>query len=256
MVIFLCQSTLEGILCGIYDAWMSRLGHENVRLSLKASCNPELFCEYREVEESREKTEKVAEAVRTKISALAFQWLFRASLSFDGDRADKMYRFLIDGFRCGSQVTKALQLPSVHEIFKLVRHVGNEAHLLTGFVRFSEMPGGTLFSKVGPKNDVLVLITPHFADRMRTERFILYDTVRKKAAAYAPKEGWTLFQVDRREWQDLMEAETDGQEYEELWRTFHQSVSIRERENYVRQRSNLPLRYRSYMTEFLQNYKD
>lgn len=256
MTVYVCQPTLEGILCGIYDAWMSRLGHENVRLQLKDVGNLTLFCEYRKPEESEEKIRKVADAVKLKISGLAFHWLCSASLSFDEDRADKMYRFLIDGFRLGSQVTKALQLPSVHEIFKLVRHVGNEAHLLTGFVRFSEMSGGILFSKIGPKNDVLAVIVPHFADRLRTERFILYDVIRKKAAAYSPGEGWTLFQVEGKDLQAQLEAETDGKEYEDLWRIFHQAVSIRERENYVCQRTNLPLRYRPYMTEFLQNYKD
>lgn len=254
MIIYLCEPTLEGILCGIYDAWMSRLGHENVRLQLKDRGNLELFCEYREPEESGEKLQKVADAVKARISDLAFRWLCHASLSFDEDRADKMYRFLIDGFRIGSRVTGALQLPSVHEIFKLVRYVGNEAHLLTGFVRFSELSGGILFSKIGPKNDVLTLIAPHFADRLRTERFILCDVLRKKSAVYAPDKGWAIFRMEAAISGE--QPETDGEEYEDLWRIFHQAVSVKERENYVCQRTNLPKRYRSYMTEFLRNYKD
>ena len=47
-----------------------------------------------------------------------------------------------------------------------------------------------------------------------------------------------------------MAGKTDAGEYEALWKAFFHSISIRERENYVCQRSHLPLRYRPYMTEF------
>ncbi len=32
MTVFVCGEEPEDVFCGIYDAWMSRLGHENVRL--------------------------------------------------------------------------------------------------------------------------------------------------------------------------------------------------------------------------------
>lgn len=255
MTIFWCGDTFEGILCGVYDAWMSRLGHENVKVQMEEFSSMELFADYRRVEESEEKAQKVLSAVKTKISADAFRWIYRASLSCDEDKADKIYRFLIEGFRYGRGVTEYLKLPAVHEVFKLNRSVGNEAHLLTEFLRFSETREGILVSRIGPKNDVIPLITPHFADRLRMERFIIYDEKRKEASLHEPGNGWMLFSVESKEWQEQLEAETDGQEYEKLWRIFHQSVGIKERENYVCQRTHLPLRFRPYMTEFLQNYK-
>lgn len=256
MVIYWCRETFESILTGVYNAWMSRLGHENVKLKLESSGSLELFAEYRDAEESREKAEKVIRAVRSKISGLALEWIYNVSLSYDEERADKIYRFLIYGFHYGRKVTECLQIPAVHAVFHLNRHIAHETHLLTGFVRFSEMDGGILFSRIGPKNDVLPLLTPHFADRLRTERFIIYDEHRKKASAYDPKNGWMLFTVDSRQWQERLEAETDGTEYEELWKIFYQSIGIKERENYVCQRTHLAMRYRPYMTEFLQNYKE
>lgn len=256
MVIFWCGDTFESILCGVYNAWTSRLGHENVKLKLESTGILELFAEYRDSEESREKADKVIKAVRAKISGEALQWIYHVSLSYDEDRADKIYRFLIYGFHIGRKVTECLQIPAVNEVFKLNHHIAHETHLLTGFVRFSEMEGRILFSKIGPKNDVLPLLTPHFADRLRSERFILYDVNRKRASAYDPQNGWMLFAVDSKEWQERLEAEHGGKEYEELWRIFHKNIGIKERENYVCQRNHLALRYRPYMTEFLQNYKD
>ena len=53
--VFLCEDTLTGILTGVYDAWDSRLGHENVRLQSGGYENMELFCEYAEVPPDLEK---------------------------------------------------------------------------------------------------------------------------------------------------------------------------------------------------------
>ena len=57
--IFQCEDTLTGILSGVYEAWDSHLGHENVRLDVYNNETLELFCEYEQVEPDPEKAEKV-----------------------------------------------------------------------------------------------------------------------------------------------------------------------------------------------------
>ena len=37
MTVYTCKDSFEGILTGVYDAWMSRKGHDNVRLELKGT---------------------------------------------------------------------------------------------------------------------------------------------------------------------------------------------------------------------------
>ena len=68
MVIFICKDDFDSILCGVYDAWMSRLGHDNVRLQLQGAYNMELFAKYRDVQVTEEKVDKVIQAVVQKIS--------------------------------------------------------------------------------------------------------------------------------------------------------------------------------------------
>lgn len=252
MVIFLCGDDINSILCGVYDAWMSRLGHANVKLQLRGMGNLEMFAEYRETEETEEKLKKVTAAIRGKISGEAYKWVYKASLSYEAEKADFIYRFLIYGFHYGDKVMEHLNIPAVYEIFRLNRAVSGETHLLTEFVRFSEMRGKILFSKIGPKNDVLPLLAPHFADRFCEEQFIIYDEHRKKAIVYAPDRGWLLLSADSEDWEEKLSEETDGKVYETLWKTFCTSVAIKERTNYVCQRGHLPLRFRPYMTEFQQ----
>lgn len=250
MVIFLCRDDFNSILCGVYDAWMSRLGHDNVKLKLHNTDNLELFAEYQDVEETEEKLNKVITAIRQKISGEAYKWVYKAALSHEEGKADLIYRFLIYGFHYGASVIENLNIPAVYEMFRINRAISNEAHLQLEFVRFSEMEGKILFSKIDPKNDVLSLIAPHFADRLCEERWILYDDNRKKAAVYDPEGGWIILSVEDEEWQKKLSKETDESTYQSLWKAFYNSVAIKERTNYICQRNHLPLRFRPYMTEF------
>lgn len=250
MVIFLCRDSLEGVLCGVYDAWMSRLGHKNVKLEIDGEYNMELFAEYRKAEVTEEKTMKVIRAVRSRISEYAYSWVYRASLSFEPGKADFIYRFLIYGFHLGGNVTECLQIPAVHEIFRLNRAVAGEAHLLTEFLRFSELQNHVLFSEIGPKNQVTPLLMPHFADRLRMEQFIIYDKSHQQAGIHTSGTEWYLISGEEAAGLEQLAGKTDSSEYAVLWRAFYNSIGIKERENYVCQRTHLPLRFRPFMTEF------
>ncbi len=250
MTIFQCSDTLDGILCGVYDAWMSRLGHGNAALELEGTGNLKMFTQYRKVEESREKTDKVIAAIYRKAGRQAYEMVFRASLSQEEDKADKIYRFLIYALNCGGRVTDMLQIPAVYEIFRINRAVGNEAHLLIEFARFSETKDKVLVSMVGPKNDVSILMAPHFADRLSGENWIIYDEGRKKGIVHKADEGWMVVRTGDDAWKEQLVRGTDQEKFADLWRTFHKSIAIEERRNYVCQRGHLPLRFRPYMTEF------
>ena len=255
MTIFVCKDEFDSILCGVYDAWMSGLGHENVRLITRTEQQNQtiqMFAEYREAEEASWKIKKTAEAIRRKISQEAYAWIYRASLSRETDKADKIVRFRARGFQFGPRTVKMLKDPDVYEVFRMNRQVANEAHLLTGFLRFSELPVGLLAAVMGPENHVLSLVADHFAERMSGERWLIFDQNRGSAALHEPGYGFVLLPQLPKQWRDSLsglKGKGEG-EYEELWRIFHSAVSIRERENRACQNSHLPLRFRSYMTEF------
>ncbi len=249
MTVFLCGTEPDDIYCAVYDAWMSRLGHANVCIEQKGA-DPRLFCEYREVVSEAWKADKVVSAVRTKLSEEAYELTYKAALSPDEGRADKIYRFLIEAFACGPGLLKHLGRPSVHAVYSLARYTAREAHHYIEFVRFSQMQGNILFGKIDPKSDVLPLAAPHFADRMPSEHWILYDCTRKKAIVHQADQGWLIVRADSGLWQQRLQEVTDEAVYEDLWKTFHRSIAIEARANRVCQRNMLPLRFRPYMTEF------
>lgn len=251
MTVYICEDSLDGILCGVYDAWMSRKGHAQVRLQLDGWFEQELFTEYFTVPRDEKKAERVVKSIRQKISEEAYEKVYVASLSQDPDRADKIYRFLIYGFHFGEKVVDMLQVPAVFQLFQICRNVYNENHLFIEFVRFSQLSDrDLLFSRIAPKNRVLSLLAPHFSDRFPGERWMIYDENRQEAVVYLPGKGWAILQADPAMKREIDNWQTDSREYEELWKIFHSTIAIKERFNPICQRTHLPLRFRGYMTEF------
>ncbi|MDF2485289.1 MAG: hypothetical protein K0R46_1457, partial [Herbinix sp.] len=197
--IYLCDNSIDGIFTAIYQAWSSRLGHANLKIEEKSEgskySNIELFAEYIAVDTNSELSNKVAKSIKDKISLEAYEMSCRVALSDYEGKADLIYRFLILGFAVGSTIIEHMSNEVVNMIFKVNKNVGNEAHHLMGFVRFSEQDNGLLTSIIHPKNNVLTLITPHFADRLPQERFLIYDANRRLAALHVPNTPWIIAEV-------------------------------------------------------------
>ena len=70
MTVFVCEPGYEGILSCIYDAGMSKIPQDELRLEIKNSGqNVELFSSYVECVPSSEKVKKVMETVRRHLNS-------------------------------------------------------------------------------------------------------------------------------------------------------------------------------------------
>ncbi|MCD2491313.1 TIGR03915 family putative DNA repair protein [Lacrimispora sp. NSJ-141] len=250
---YLCEDTVEGIFTGVYDAWVSgmEIGHENVRLFLKRQYEPELFFEYEEVFSDADKAEKVARTIRKKISGEAFRRVYRTAMSSQPDRADAIYRFLMEGFRYKEDTLRMLQLPAVGRVFELARKVANEAHLFLEFIRFKQLKNGVLFAVIAPKSNVLTLVAPHFEDRFSGENWIIYDETRALAAVHEALKPYAIARLTEEQAGVFLDKNKEKDGYTDLWKVFFNTIGIEDRKNYRCQRTMMPLWYRKHMTEFL-----
>lgn len=252
--VYQCEGSIDGIFTAIYDAWDSRYGHDNIRIEVmdegRTDLNFEFFTEYIKVNTDMEKVEKVARSIKKKISPEAYDMIFYGACSGSYDRGDIIYRFLIEGFRIGKQIVECLSNDVVMNLFNLNRSVGNERHHYLGFLRFVQTKSNILYAKINPKNDVIRLLAPHFADRIGNEDFIIYDETRRTAIIHRTGYPWVYTVIKDMDVEQLLMEERLEDDYEELWRTFFTSIAIKERSNPNLQRNNLPKRFRGNMTEF------
>lgn len=253
MKIFVCNNRFEDMMSAIYDAWSSALtcGHDNVFLTCGPVFQESILDEYVYAECDREKAVKVVRSVSKKMGEEALGFIKYASLSCDEGALDAIYRFMIRGFKIGHGITNALTEPAVVRLMELKRNVGNEAHYFREFVRFSSVDNQVYVSHIEPKNNVLELVGMHFADRMPSEHFIIVDDGRNLAIVH-PKDSQNFFRyLTDEELNLLLKTDAVRDEYSSMWKTFFNSIAIRERENRKCQRNMLPLWMRKHMIEFM-----
>ena len=65
MYLYVCEDSIDGIFTGVYDAWASRRGHANVRLTTRQPENYSLFSEYIAVQTDYGKSQRVARTLYT-----------------------------------------------------------------------------------------------------------------------------------------------------------------------------------------------
>ena len=172
--------------------------------------------------------------------------------SRNNNKADNVYHMIVKGLSMKNKLNLINDLSDnyVNNVFKMAREVNNEILHLKGFLRFQELNGDILFSKIGPKNNIITFIAPHFADRLPNENFIIYDEIRNLCVVHPEYQEWIIVSGDF-----LSDKELEISSYEELYsnlyKKFCQSIAIKERTNIKLQTQMLPLRFQKYMTEFI-----
>ena len=156
-----------------------------------------------------------------------------------------MYRLIVKLLRDGPGFLRNFSDETLYPVVAAVRHLNGEAHLLKGFIRFSEL-GGILGSEIEPKNRVLPLLRSHFCVRYQGETFFIYDRTHREILLYASGKS----QITSLEQFEMARPDTAEASYRLLWKRFYDTVAIKERENPRCRMTQMPKRYWNTMTEF------
>lgn len=249
---FICEDSIEGVFTGIYDAYALRIGHEHIHLQIGEEENYRLFAHYRNSLPDYVKTRKVAETIQKRLGTEVYMSICRALAAEDAGKAQAVYQTVVDGITNGSgrRVLENVANPYVELVFRLARSTGNEIHRMMEFVRFQELEQGILYSKIGPKCNVVSFIMPHFADRLPLENFIIYDEKRNLYGVHPAKKNWYLVSEWEIPTEDTLQMSAEEEAYQELFTMFCHTIAIKERKNLKLQQQMLPLRFQDYMVEF------
>jgi probable DNA metabolism protein len=217
---------------------------------------PSVIFDYEEVQETlfpvkeiatdQLSAKKVERSILHSISNEALQLVSLCYLSKMNDRETTILRFLRLGYKIGPSVTNMLANDVVRTITKSAQNVRRESHYYKEFLRFSEY-NGALVSIIEPKNFVLPMISAHFCNRFSSEQFLIYDKSHKCALVYQNgKNGFVSLKH-----LELPEMSAKEAQYRELWKQFYNTIAIEGRINPKLRMNNMPKRYWSHMTEFM-----
>lgn len=240
-MIYLYDGSFEGFLCCVFDSYANQevltaiLRDEDFLVTLFSS---------RFIRTDKGHANRVFKKL-VKVSPYAANLVQKGFLTCMPDKEIALYRLILKLLREGPGFLRNISDETLSPVYSAVRHLNGEAHLLKGFVRFSEL-GGILGSEIAPKNQVLPILRSHFCARYQNEIFFIYDRTHREALFYAG--GKAVI----RPLEDFQMAMPDEKEaaYRLLWKRFYDTIAIKERYNPKCRMRNMPKRYWNTMTEF------
>ena len=185
--------------------------------------------------------------IKTKLSKQALYGIYNVFLSSNKNKEMIIYKFLISYFKYGNKVFNMRRIDSVNELINISKYVRGEAHKLKGFLRFKKMKNNFYYAEVSPINNVIGILSLHFSRRLKEDNWIIKDTERGIYAIYDKK---NIYYLTSEEVIELnLDITEDEEFFEDLWKTFHKTIGIKERENRRCQQNFMPKRYWKNMLE-------
>jgi probable DNA metabolism protein len=243
MIVYVYDGTFDGLLTAVYEAYYRRSKPD--RLLSGANLQTCFIDEYIFIETDTEKSHRVYNSIKKKISSEALEHVYNVFLSNEEEPGTIILEYLKLGFRMGRRVDLNLADSRVLKVHNISRRVSHETHKMTGFVRFRRLAGDIYYAPINPDNNIIELLAPHFARRMPDHYWIIHDTARGTAAVYDLEE-WVV--TDNLP-ESLPDIEKDEPEYQKLWKEFFNSIAIAGRCNPRLQKRLMPVRYWRYLTE-------
>lgn len=239
MKIYVTDGTAEGFFTAVFEAFRDKdcviTSDSNIQLSFDS--------ETVRVCADGDKCERVLKGI-ARYDRYAIEEIALALRSCDPLKEQTALSYIRKLMEYKSPIRKRLSLPEVIELNELLFKVRREAERFRGFLRFMESAGGAFYAPYSPDNDITELIMPHFAERFKSERFVIHDLKRKIAGMYDGREWITGY---------AGEAEIYLSEYERafenLWKKYYKSVNIAERPHDRQMRGYMPVRYWKYLPE-------
>ena len=144
--------------------------------------------------------------------------------------------------------------PDVLAVSKIGKKVGSEAHRVVQFLRFQKAADGTFFAAVRPVYNVLPLTLSHLTDRFADQRWLVYDVGRAYGYYYDLREAVEVRFAEQEAHLlsgklDEARMAADERLFQQLWKTYFQSIAIRERLNPRLHKQNMPARFWKFMPE-------
>ena len=179
-----------------------------------------------------------------KIGEYSFSIICHVYLSSNENKEMLIYEFLLNSLKYKDKICFRRDIISVSECLKISRYVTHEAHKFKGFVRFKELRNGVLYSTIEPENDILLMLSNHFKNRLRNEFWIIKDNKRNIISIYNKKD---FYIISSNDFDIKLDLKDDY--YEEMWKSFYKTIGIKERKNDRCRINFMPKKYWKYILE-------
>lgn len=254
MILFIYDKTLDGLLTALFDAY-NRKTFPDVLLS-KGDTLPLFYDDIFTVITDEEKAGRVWRGLQKKISASALSAITWCWLSELPEVGMLLFRYIRKAIDSPVSIETNFGDPDVLALSKIWKRVDWERLRMLQFVRFQKAVDGTFFAAFEPQHNALPLTVGHFKDRFADQRWLIYDMKRRYGFYYDlhtveevtfDDDGQAAHLITGMLDESLMDK--DEKLFQQLWKTYFKSITIKERLNPRKHKQDMPVRYWKYITE-------
>lgn len=252
MRVFVHDGSFDGVLAAVFDAYSRRAFPD--MLLRKGEALP-LFCDdVCEVHADEAKADRVWRALQKKLSHSSLASLVMCWFSEQPGSAEWIFRYVCKVMDSSMSIEGNWADKDVRTVLQWGKKVASERERLLQFLRFQKMADGVFFAAVEPLYNVLPLAVSHFRDRFSGQVWLVYDVRRGYGFYYDRKAVEEVSFPEppkglRGGWLNPSLAAEDERLFQDLWKTYFQSVAIKERKNARLQKQNMPVRFWKYLVE-------
>ena len=261
MIVFRYDKTFEGLLTAVFDAYSRRMFPD--ALLAEGEPAPLFTTEDHTVVTDPEKSGRVWRGIEVRIPKYVCNMLFFGWLSEEPGVDMMLARYIRRIFDSDKNISTDFSDPDILRIKQLAAKVSKERERLMQFTRFQKSSegdeggnhgaGATYFAPVSPMYNALPLVVPWFRDRFRDQKWLIYDIKRRYGFYYDLE---TVTEVTMEDdthllggrLDEVMMAE-DEKLFQRLWKSYFDSMAIKERINPRLQRQHMPRRFWHLLTE-------
>lgn len=252
MVIYKYDKTFEGLLCCLFDTYVNKnFPDQLIPLEGVVPMFAQIIIT---VSSNAEHSVRVWSALGKKLSKYSLNMIIYVWLSEESNSDYLILKYIRKAIdHKGSHFETNFGDADVLEMQKVARRVGHEGLYLKQFVRFQKTADDIYFAPVSPICNALPLAIDHFKDRFADQRWVIYDTKRGYGYYWDLK---TITEITLDDDTHLLSGKLDKAHisddeilFQEIWKEYFKSLTIKERINPRLHKQHMPKRFWKYLIE-------
>lgn len=236
-LIYLYDGSFEGLLTIVFNSYVEK--EFPTSICIEENYTPNLLDSIKHIKTDFEKSDRIFNGI---IKNISYSTLYHAYYSFLSNEPKKdlfIVQYLVYGFIVGPRINTMLSIDFIGQIHFLRKKVLGESHRLKGLLRFQEIGKNIFYASIHPDNNVIENLGQHFIRRLPTQNFIIHDKNRNLLFLYNIKD----YRIISAEDFNIPTITDEEKEYQKLWKTFFNTISIKERKNSRLQMQFMPKKY-------------
>lgn len=265
--IYLYDGTFDGLFTIAFDCYVSKQIPSNIVFEKHYLGNFLDTAIY--IKTDKEKALRIWNGLYSNVSFDALYNCYYAFLSCQKSKEINILKYILNAFIVGPKITSMLSIDYVLEVMKLRKNVLHESHKLKGLVRLSEVGNNLFYAPIHPDNNVIEFLGHFLIKRFPTQNLILHDKNRNLMFLYNANKNIqnhvhsNSYNSTKTNTQTLNEYEIievpsnikipkfskEEKQFQDLWKTFFNTIAIKERTNSKLQMQYIPKKYWQDLTE-------